>query len=95
MTSAPKTITRTCTACRTSSDKRKFIRLVRTDTGRVEVDSTGKKSGRGAYLCADVACLTKACAADRLSSALRTKVDSENYEDIKEDFLHILNQQGE
>ena len=42
---------RTCVGCRTTTAKRQFVRIVRTAAGRVEVDLTGKKAGRGAYLC--------------------------------------------
>ena len=44
---------RTCIVTRQTGDKRGLIRIVRTPEGRVEVDATGKKNGRGAYLTAD------------------------------------------
>lgn len=47
---------RTCIACRQSRPKRELIRVVRTPDGQVVLDPTGKKSGRGAYLCARRAC---------------------------------------
>jgi predicted RNA-binding protein YlxR (DUF448 family) len=49
---------RTCVACRETDAKRQLIRLVRTPEGTVEVDPTGKRNGRGAYLCARVRSLT-------------------------------------
>ncbi len=42
---------RTCIACRTVRAKRELVRIVRTAGNRVEADATGKKAGRGAYLC--------------------------------------------
>lgn len=42
---------RTCIVCRQVSSKRELIRLVRTNSGVVEIDVSGKKPGRGAYLC--------------------------------------------
>ena len=42
---------RTCIACRSHDAKRGLVRVVRTTEGTVEVDETGKKNGRGAYLC--------------------------------------------
>ncbi len=47
---------RTCIACKQVRPKRELIRVVRTPEGHVEVDGTGKKSGRGAYLCARRSC---------------------------------------
>jgi predicted RNA-binding protein YlxR (DUF448 family) len=63
---------RTCIACRTTSDKRELIRVVRTPPGSVEVDLTGKKPGRGAYLCPRSECWTQALKKGRLESALKT-----------------------
>jgi predicted RNA-binding protein YlxR (DUF448 family) len=47
---------RTCIVCRESRPKRELIRIVRTPDGHVVLDPTGKKSGRGAYLCAKRSC---------------------------------------
>lgn len=63
---------RTCVGCRQTSAKRQFVRIVRTLAGTVEVDPTGKKSGRGAYLCARPECWQEALKKDRLVRALRT-----------------------
>jgi predicted RNA-binding protein YlxR (DUF448 family) len=63
---------RTCVGCRETSAKRQFVRVVRTPAGNVEVDATGKKSGRGAYLCPRPECWEEALRKDRLARALRT-----------------------
>jgi predicted RNA-binding protein YlxR (DUF448 family) len=63
---------RTCVGCRETGAKREFIRVVRTPIGTVEIDSTGKKSGRGAYLCQRPECWQAALKKDRLGHALRT-----------------------
>ncbi len=47
---------RTCIACRTVRPKRELVRIVRTATNHVEADATGKKAGRGAYLCRQREC---------------------------------------
>jgi predicted RNA-binding protein YlxR (DUF448 family) len=65
---------RTCIACRSTSGKRALIRVVRTPADEVEIDLTGKKAGRGAYLCPDAACWQAALKKDRLSAALKTKL---------------------
>jgi predicted RNA-binding protein YlxR (DUF448 family) len=57
---------RTCIVCRQVRPKRELIRVVRTPTGRIELDPTGKKSGRGAYLCARRSCWEPALHKGRL-----------------------------
>ena len=51
---------RTCIACRETRPKRELLRIVRTPEGRILLDPTSKKSGRGAYLCARYSCWQKA-----------------------------------
>ena len=65
---------RTCVACRQVTGKRALIRVVRTPAGRVEVDPTGKKAGRGAYLCASPDCWLRALARETLGQALRIAI---------------------
>lgn len=74
---------RTCVGCRRSAAKRELIRVVRTPEGPVEVDLTGKRSGRGAYLCSRVECWREALKKDRLSSALRTKLSEGDKERLR------------
>ena len=68
---------RLCIACRQSAGKRALIRLVRTDTG-VEIDETGKKAGRGAYLHPNQPCWDQVLIGNRLDSALRIRLRPEN-----------------
>ena len=65
---------RTCVVCRETTGKRGLIRIVRTPEGVVEVDETGKKAGRGAYLCRRWGCWQEALRKDRLARALRVKL---------------------
>jgi predicted RNA-binding protein YlxR (DUF448 family) len=67
---------RTCVGCRTTSGKREFVRVVRSPEGAVEVDATGKRNGRGAYLCASRSCWEDALKRDRLARALRTTISA-------------------
>ncbi|PJF31197.1 MAG: DUF448 domain-containing protein [Candidatus Thermofonsia Clade 1 bacterium] len=62
---------RTCVICRQKAAKRSLIRLVRTAEG-VQVDLSGKRNGRGAYLCHQPACWQRAVQGDALAKALRT-----------------------
>lgn len=71
---------RTCVICRTTAEKRALVRLVRTPDEGVQVDPTGKRNGRGAYLCDNPACWDRALETDALARALRitlTEMDRE------------------
>jgi len=65
---------RTCVVCRDKEFKRQFVRIVRTPEGSVEVDATGKKNGRGAYLCTRYVCWDRALSGTMLDRALRVDV---------------------
>ncbi|HET9493192.1 MAG TPA: YlxR family protein [Chloroflexia bacterium] len=69
---------RTCVACRTTGAKRGLVRVVRSAEGTVEVDETGKKPGRGAYLCRTSECWDKALKGKVLEYALKTAITAED-----------------
>ncbi len=71
---------RMCISCRERSAKRTLFRVVRTPEGTVEIDLTGKKNGRGAYLCDDPACWRRALSSDTLSRALKIDLPEEAVE---------------
>jgi len=71
---------RTCVACRQVKHKRELIRIVRSPSGEIAVDETGKKSGRGAYLCPNGACWEVALTKKRLEHALNTEITTEEKE---------------
>lgn len=74
-----------------SFPKKELIRVVRTPDGAVLIDLTGKKSGRGAYLCKDKACLKKAIKAKRLQSNLEVEISEELIESLSKE-LEIIEQ---
>jgi uncharacterized protein len=74
---------RTCVVCRTTSDKRTLMRWVRTPDDGVHLDPTGKRSGRGAYLCDDGACWDRALDSDVLARALRTTFTEQDIDRIR------------
>lgn len=74
---------RTCVGCRTTSAKREFVRLSRAPEGTVEVDPSGKRAGRGAYLCARRSCWEEALKKDRLARALRTAISPELRDELR------------
>jgi len=68
---------RTCVACRTARAKGDLVRIVRTPDGVVMVDETGKRSGRGAYLCPQRRCWEAALARRQLERALKVTLTAE------------------
>ena len=64
-------------------NKKEMIRIVRDPEGKVFIDRTGKKSGRGAYLCANEQCLAKARKTKQLERALETAIPDEVYEKLE------------
>lgn len=73
---------RTCVACRRVKPKRELVRLVRNADGSVAVDTTGKKAGRGAYLCPVVACWEGGLGGKHLEHVLRTSITQETREQL-------------
>lgn len=65
---------RQCLGCNERRAKNELIRVVRDPEGNVSLDFTGKKSGRGAYICKNVACLRRARKSQRLSRNLEAEV---------------------
>lgn len=68
---------RTCVACRQVRSKQDLVRIVRTTTGEVRMDPSGKQSGRGAYLCRTRECWEQALAQRRLDHALKIQLSDE------------------
>lgn len=75
---------RTCIACREQKNKRQLIRLVRIANGGVQVDTSGKQPGRGAYLCRLPQCWQNGLAGSRLEHVLRTSITRQNMEQLVE-----------
>ncbi len=71
---------RMCVACRERDAKRALIRVVRTPEGAVEIDPTGKRNGRGAYLCGRPGCWDRALVTNALARALNTTMTPETLE---------------
>lgn len=73
---------RKCTGCQEMKDKRELIRIVRNEEGEFSLDRTGKKPGRGAYICPDVQCLEKAQKSKGLERSFKAAVPKEVYEQL-------------
>lgn len=74
---------RKCIGCNESKTKKELVRFVRSPEGDISLDLTGKKSGRGAYICPDVECLKKARKAKRLERIFETAVPDSVYEEAE------------
>ena len=78
---------RNCVGCMESKSKNELIRVLKTPEGDVVVDITGRKNGRGAYICPSVECLKKARKTKAISRSLDTIIPDEVYEDIERQML--------
>lgn len=76
---------RKCTGCQEMKSKKELIRIVRNDEGEFSLDSTGKKQGRGAYICPDIQCLEKAQKSKGLERSFKTSVPQDVYEELKKE----------
>ena len=74
---------RQCVGCREMKPKRKLIRVIRTSEDEILIDATGKKNGRGAYICPNRECLEKAVKNKGLERSLKISVPQEIYEDFE------------
>src|SRR5262245_60821633 len=80
---------RTCVVCRETSAKRTLTRIVRTADAGVQIDPTGKRNGRGAYLCNQVSCWQRAVGSDVMDKALRTTLTAEDKQRLNE-AMHMM-----
>lgn len=81
---------RTCVGCKVVKPKKELIRIVRSPEGEVLVDPTGKKSGRGAYICPSTECLEKAFKGSLLAQALEFELTSEIKDNLKVNMLDLI-----
>lgn len=79
---------RMCTGCMEMKPKKELIRVVKSPENEVSVDLTGKKSGRGAYICRNLECLEKAFKAKRLSRNLDIAISEEIYNRLREEVIN-------
>ncbi|MHC1721220.1 MAG: RNase P modulator RnpM [Clostridiaceae bacterium] len=74
---------RMCTGCMEMKPKKELIRVVKNKEGEVSLDLTGKKPGRGAYVCNNSECFEKAFKTKRLEKNLETKISEELYDSLR------------
>lgn len=74
---------RQCVGCGEMKSKKEMMRILRTTENEIILDKTGKKNGRGAYICSSPECLKKAVKSKGLERALKTAVSAEVYEGLE------------
>jgi predicted RNA-binding protein YlxR (DUF448 family) len=74
---------RRCVACMEMKEKRELIRVVKSPEGEIFLDETGRKNGRGAYLCKNPACFRKAQKSKALSREFKTEIPDEIYQSLE------------
>ena len=74
---------RRCISCNEKREKNELLRIVRTPEKNVEIDLTGKKNGRGAYICKSEDCLNKIIKSKKLESSFEIEIKSDFYEEIR------------
>jgi len=79
---------RMCSGCGEMFDKRTLVRVVRTKDGDVSLDLTGKKAGRGAYVCKNLDCLKKARKKKAFERAFSMKISEEIYNEMEEEMTN-------
>lgn len=80
---------RVCIGCGISKSKKDLMRVLKTPEDEFVLDATGKKNGRGAYLCKDAACLKKAIKSKGLDRSFKMNIPKEVYARLEEEFHNI------
>ena len=81
---------RQCLGCGEMKDKKSMLRVIKTPEGEILLDATGRKNGRGAYICADMNCLNKAIKSKGLERSLKCQIPSDVYEALKKELEKTL-----
>ena len=89
MATVKKIPTRRCTGCGEHFPKAELIRIVRSPEGEISLDATGKKSGRGAYLCKSAECLRRARKSRRIEASLEVTIGDEIYAALEEELARV------
>lgn len=80
---------RKCTGCGEMKNKKEMIRVLRTTEDDIVLDVTGKKNGRGAYLCFSRECLSRAIKNRGLEKSLKTQIPQEIYDNLESEMSRV------
>lgn len=76
---------RQCVGCGEMKEKREMLRVIKTPEDTIVLDITGKKNGRGAYLCHSAECFRKAIKSKALEKSLKIAIPKEVYEELEKE----------
>ena len=80
---------RKCTGCNEMKPKKELIRVLKTTEEEIVLDKTGKKNGRGAYLCNSLECFKQARKTKGLERSLQVKIPDEIYETLEKELITV------
>ena len=89
MSAARKIPMRQCIGCSEMKSKKEMIRVLRTTEGDIVLDATGRKNGRGAYICKNMECFRKAVKNRGLERSLKTEIPASVYEELEKEMAAI------
>ncbi len=78
---------RKCTGCGEMKPKKELVRVVKSPEGEISLDLTGKKNGRGAYVCPDAGCLKKAQKSKRIDRAFDCAIPEELFQKMEQELI--------
>ncbi len=90
--STKKVPLRQCIGCGEMKNKREMIRILKTESEGIVLDATGRKNGRGAYVCPDGECLKKAITSRGLDRSFKMTVPREVYETLEKEMERLVGQ---
>lgn len=80
---------RQCVGCNQMKNKKELIRILKTKDEQIIIDTTGKKNGRGAYICPDAECLKKARKSKGLERAFKMAIDPGVYDELEKEMSNL------
>lgn len=80
---------RQCVGCQEMKNKKEMIRVIRTSEGEFLLDATGRKNGRGAYICPNQECLKKAVKSKGLERSFKQAIPQEVYESLEKEMTEL------
>ena len=92
MSTTKKIPMRKCVGCQEMKNKKEMIRVIRTSEQEFVLDATGKKNGRGAYICPNRECLSQAIKSKGLERSFKQAIPKEVYESLEKEMEHLESQ---
>ncbi len=89
MSTVKKVPQRQCIGCGEMKNKRDLIRVLKTSDGQITIDATGRKNGRGAYLCPSMDCFKKAVKGKGLERSFKMAIPKEVYESLEKEMEQL------